>query len=524
MIDDLRLSRRRTITADLCIIGAGAAGITLARAFIGSGIQVCVLESGGLEHEDATQALYEGDDAGYRQLYNVGDSRLRFFGGTTNHWVGTCAPLTPLDFIARPWVPHSGWPISRDMLDPYYAQAVRIVELGSGIFDVAAHPEMKSRVPAFDPDRIVPRLWQMSRPTRFGTRYRADLADAANLQVYLHANVIEFVTNREASHVGSVSVRTLDGHEATVTARYFVLACGGIENARLLLASNRVAPGGLGNDHDLVGRFYCDHLRLGDAALAVTTDNRLFDNMVGTFPSGNGAGMEVILCPSPTSQERDRTLNWVAELMTMPLQHDWEIALHRLKNAAAAGRWPDNLTGDIWTVVSNIDEAAAGVYQRYTARPLSVLARCETAPDPESRITLTAERDALGLNKVQRRLRVTALERHTIRSAMRTVGEELGRLGAGRVRLADWLLSEADWPEPELQYGGVHHIGTTRMAADPRHGVVDANCRVHGMHNLYIAGSSVFPTAGYAHPTLSIVAMALRLADHLKQQWLGAAS
>ncbi|KAF0192507.1 MAG: GMC oxidoreductase [Gammaproteobacteria bacterium] len=518
MLADLRGIQTKQIDADLCIIGAGAAGMTLARAFIGSGVRVCLLESGGFEHEEATQALYDGEDTGYRQLYDVGKSRLRFFGGTTNHWVGHCAPLTEIDFETRPWVPYSGWPINKAALDPYYAPAQALCELGTDSFDLASFSDIRPDLPPFDTAKFSPRVWHLSPPTRFGQRYRDALVNAANIAIYLHANVTELETNRDVSQVVGAGVKTLDGQQTRVVARYFVLACGGIENARILLLSNRSAPRGLGNDHDLVGRFYIDQLRCEEAAFVAAEDNRLFDTMVGGFRK-NGLGFEAMLSPSGATQERHETLNWVAEFETMRATSDWALSMYHLKNLLQTGRWPADLGHDIWSVITHLDAVGKDIYQRQTARPLSILARCEVAPDPESRITLTTERDALGQNKVRRHLRVTLREKHTLRSAMRSIGEELGRIGAGRVRLADWLLADNDeWPRPEQQYAGVHHIGTTRMAADPAHGVVDRDCRVHGIANLYVGGSSVFPTAGYAHPTLSIVAMALRLADHLKQR------
>lgn len=518
MLDDLRQQQPRTIEADVCIIGAGAAGITLAREFIGSRLQVCVLESGGFALEEATQALYRGEDTGYRQFYDVGDGRLRFFGGATNHWVGTCAPLAASDFAVRPWVPHSGWPITKAALDPYYPRAKALCELSTADFELASFPDHKPDLLPFDATKILQGVWHLSPPTRFGWKYRGDLVKADNIHVYLHANVTELLTNAAVSRLVGATVKTLEGHATRVAARYFVLACGGIENARILLASNRSAPNGLGNDHDLVGRFCMDHLRLDDGALVATADNRLLHAMEGTFRRDD-LRFEAILRPSAQTQERDGTLNWAAEILTAPLADAWEFALHRLKQSALAGRWPDGLGDDVWTVISHPGDVGRGLYQRLTARPLSILARCETAPDPESRITLINDRDALGLPRVRRHLRVGALEKHTLRSAMRLIGEELGRMEAGRVKLADWLFSDAnDWPDPDRQYAGVHHIGTTRMADGPKHGVVDRDCRVHGIDNLYIGGSSVFPTAGYAHPTLSIVALALRLSDHLKER------
>ena len=520
MLSDFRTLDRKEIEADLCIIGAGAAGITLARELSGSGVRVCILESGGLEYEPEIQALHEGLDVGFQEGSTVGQSRLRFLGGTTNHWVGHCAPYGEMDFEVRPWIPHSGWPIRKKDLDPYYQAAQALLEIGPYRYNLAEFPVMKNKVPAFDPRRVVPRVWQMSPPTRFGTRYRRDLEQAHNVRVYLHANVTELETSKNASRVHVARIRTLDGQTGLARAKYFVLACGGIENARILLLSNRAEPKGLGNRHDLVGRFYMDHLRVEGAAIAFVENDRVFEALLGDFRDG-GVRYEPLLCPADESQRRNETLNWCVQLSKMPETAEWAVAARDIRDDLRAGKWPDEFGKKIWAVLSDLDSAAKGLARRFRPTPLSFLGRCECAPNPDSRITLTTERDALGQNKAQRNWRITTHEKQTLRSAMRLLGEETGRLGLGRVKLPEWLLQDNnDWPG-DLWGGGIHHEGTTRMASDPRKGVVNSNCRVHTVENLYVAGSSVFPTSGYTHPTLTVGALTLRLAQHLKGLFRG---
>jgi len=516
MLQDFRRLDRKEIDADLCIVGGGAAGITLARAFTGTGIRVCLLESGGFEYEPKIQELYNGEDAGFREPYGLTGSRLRYFGGTTNHWTGHCAPLSRMDFEARPWLPHSGWPIRIEDLDPYYKVAQTLCEVGSYRYHLSDFPERLRQAPPFDGHKVLMRVWRLSPPTRFGTKYRRELEQAGNVHVYLHANVTELEANRESSCVSAARLRTLDGQTGRVRAKYFVLACGGIENARILLLSNRVASRGLGNGYDLVGRFYMDHPKVESAAIAFVEDTEPFKALLGDF-SKDSVKLETLLCASEESQKREQTLNWAAQLSFAPVPGEWAVALRDIRDSWQAGRWPDDFSQKVWAVISDLDSVAKGIYQRFGPRPLSILARLEPAPDPNNRITLAQERDALGQNMVRRYWRLAMPEKRTVRSAMRILAEELGRLGLGRVKLADWLPGEnVEWSD-NLS-GGPHHIGTTRMASNPRKGVVDATCRVHGMDNLYIAGSSVFPTAGYAHPTLTIVALALRLAEQLKQR------
>lgn len=521
MLLDFRSLDLKEIEADLCIVGAGAAGITLAREMSGAGMRVCVLESGGLDYEPDIQALYQGTDSGFQESSGVGESRLRYLGGSTNHWVGHCAPYTETDFSRRPWIPYSGWPIRRQDLDRYYRTAQELFEIGPYSYDLADIPRPQKTAFPLDPETVVARVWQMSPPTRFGTKYRLDLERARNVIVYLHANVTELETAENASRVEAARIRTLDGKTGIVRARYFVLACGGIENARILLLSDRNAAGGLGNQNDLVGRFYMDHLRIVGAAVAFVRDDHMFDGLINDF-SIDGVRYEPMLCPTAAIQQRDETLNWCIQISKhQPKTGEWLDAARDIRDALREGRWPDDFAGKAWTVISDLDSVARDTYHRFRPKPLMILCRCECAPYPGSRITLDAERDPLGQNRVRRKWVVTDREKSTVRKAMQFLGGELGRLGLGRVRLPDWLTQDNDeWPR--LWGSGNHQLGTTRMAADPKQGVVNADCRVHSVENLYIAGSSVFPTGGYTHPTLTVGAMALRLADHLKslmQSW-----
>jgi choline dehydrogenase-like flavoprotein len=227
--------------ADLCIIGAGAAGITIARELAGSHIQVCLVEAGGLEFEPDVQDVYAGANIGH-PYFDLDVARLRFFGGTTNHWTGQCAPLQPIDFRSRSWVAHSGWPITRQDLDPFYRRAQSICQLGPFAYGAEVWSQIGVEPHAFDPDEVELCFWQRSPPTNFGEAYRTDLERAANVRVLLHGNVTNIATDSSAAVVQHLDVRTLDGKNGRIRAKIYVLACGGIENARLLLLSDSVEP------------------------------------------------------------------------------------------------------------------------------------------------------------------------------------------------------------------------------------------------------------------------------------------
>jgi choline dehydrogenase-like flavoprotein len=505
------------LSADVCIIGAGAAGITMAKELAGSHRDVLVLEGGGLEGDAAGQALYDGDLVG-APYFALDTARLRFFGGSTNHWGGMCRPLDPIDFEARDWLPHSGWPINRTTLDPFYARAQAYCDVGDYNYDEFQHAALRGKLVAFDPERIRHRLWRMSPPTRFGAKYRNALAEAGNVKIILDANVVELVPSHDAATVRDIRLRGLDGKEAAVSARTVVLACGGIENPRLMLLSDSVQKAGLGNGNDLVGRFFTEHPH-AIVGFAVPTGKPL-DFFEAYFGSGSvaekGIGLQVKAGLTEAMQREHKLANGCIEI-----GWGWD----RSRGYSAARRWakalrddhrlPDHPLQDTIDMLADIDSTIGGAVRRL--RRENVLwfgSDFEQAPNPDSRVMLSARRDALGLRRVALDWRLSAIDKVSPRLGARIVAEDLARLGMARTRIQEWVLTkDAIWEELEGRY---HHMGTTRMSDSPRTGVVDANCKVHGLSNLYIAGSSVFTTGGYCNPTLTIVALAIRLADHLK--------
>lgn len=511
------------IQADLCIVGAGAAGITIARELIGSGIRVCLIESGGLNFDPDTQELYEGENRGEPRLPNLDLSRLRYFGGTTNHWGGWCTPLHDVDFRVRSWVPLSGWPISRSDLDPYYARGQSLLQLGPYIYDERVWDRID--IPPLPLDKTKVRLgfWQhrLSGPLRFGELYREDLRLANNIQVYLHANVTNIKINDSQTRVDHLDIRTLDGTAGKVRARFHVLACGGIENARILLLSNGVNPRGVGNAHDLVGRYFMEHPHAQCGEILAKDPELLFDRFLAR--QFENAMLRVGFRIGEQTQRTKEVLNCSATMELIPDPDSGTTAAREIWRDIKKGHASDEMPEKMWKVVRDLDHVARMIYQRLAEGRLAaphpkliyLKARSEQAPNPDSRITLSTKRDALGLNRVRIDWRLNAQDRQTIRVMAEVIGQEFGRLNMGRLKFADWLMDDS----PVKSHGTVdvgHHMGTTRMSDNPKAGVTTPECRVHGIDNLYIAGSSIFPTSGYSHPTFTIVALAIRLADHLK--------
>ncbi|MGH7090067.1 MAG: GMC oxidoreductase [Stellaceae bacterium] len=522
MIEDLlRLGAGPPLEADICIIGAGPAGITIARSFLQKRVRVCLVESGGLDYEDATQQLYRGENVGFPQDgMTVG--RLRFLGGTSNHWGGRCTRLDAADFTARAWVPDSGWPIDRSELDPYYLRARDLCGLGPRLSRAAILASIGVDQPELRPGLLREKLWQYAPyPWSFGVVYRDELRRAGNLLLLLHANVTGIAATAEANEIVSVTVSALGGASRIVKAKEFVLCCGAIENARLLLATADGGPSALGNRHDLVGRFYMDHLRVRSGALFTAERLPRIEDTFGYFAC-KGVKYQIGVALGARAQQQRALLNGCAAFEYEGDPADGTAEAQAIWRALQRGAWPEDMGEKVWLVLRDLDAVAANLERRlvrgrHPLMPLksaAIVADLEQAPNPGSRVTLANARNALYQREPRLDWQFTELEQRTAEQFTLIIGLEFMRLGLGRCRLAAGIAPGSGRFAPSEAF---HPSGTTRMADDPRRGVVDRHCRVFGVANLCVAGSSVFPTIGHANPTLTIVALALRLADQLGQ-------
>jgi choline dehydrogenase-like flavoprotein len=499
------------LTTDVCVIGAGAAGITIARDLAGSRHDVYVVESGDVDLDASTQDLASGETIGHPYA-SLASTRLRYFGGSTNHWAGWCSPLNAVDFAERDWVPASGWPIALADLVPYYERAQQTNELAAFTYDVDAwssrsHPEARLG------DDVETVIWQFSPPTRYGAVYRDALARAANVHVLLNANLTAFETTQGADHVNAVTLTTLEGTSFKLVARQFVLATGGIENARLLLLADDVEAGGLGNANDLVGRYFMEHPHVTTASCVFADPEKDVNLYASRAPRRAFGGRSFV---TRIEDRLRRTVDALPPLVSVRGGLRLSDAVQRregvLNGGAVLRRFDvtDDLTVDVQRVI-----AATAPEQEGSVSAYAIRLQLEQAPNPDSRVTLSDERDGLGLRRPRLDWRLTDLDTHTLVTTTHALGRALGLSGEGRLRFEAWVLEEAgSW---EAMYGGNHHMGTTRMSDDPRRGVVDRNCRVHSVDNLFIAGSSVFPTGGFVNPTLTLTALAHRLADHVRE-------
>ncbi len=534
-IDTRQVSDGKALIVTVCIIGGGVAGLTLARELEKAGVDTCVLESGGFDADDATRDLYRGETPGSDYQFADG-CRSRFLGGSSNCWGGWSRPLDRWDFERRDWIPHSGWPLSLDELTPYYDRAHEVLRLGPVNFDpqfweqAIGRPDVR-RLPLRS-GRVRDTISQFSPPVRFGKYYRTALKRARHVRVFLYANVTELVPDVLGSRIGEVRVKTLQGKCMTVAARLFVLATGGIENARLMLASNRFLKQGVGNQHDLVGRYFMDHPRMVVGSLRFSpawSRNKLYDikyNYLNTAVAAHGQHVAAQLALTPQAMERERVLNArVCFCSEFPGEgSDGAKALFRLKQALLKKDQPGRrLSQDVLAMAREpVSTLLYGFtrlcHPRALIRNIGFQLIVEPLPDPDSRVTLSlTQRDALGIPRVNVNWQLDPLVRRTADRTLSLIAQELQMSGIARVDPLPSMENQG-WPASFEPEGTWHHMGTTRMHDDARYGVVDRDCRVHGFSNFYIAGSSVFPTAGANFPTITITALALRLADHLVAQ------
>lgn len=476
MIVSLTGRDHRELSYDVAVYGAGPAGISLTRALSGKGFRIGLFEAGGLEPPPlGRDHPYRGRSKGLP--YDLAATRLRYFGGTSNHWGGWCRPLDPYDFSVRQHIPLSGWPISREDLDPYLESALEVCEVptaGLGLrafeHDFGYEGFLHHLLPSLEVKNFL-----FSPPTRFGTRYREDLDNAEDVECFLGATLVELMPSRD--EIDRATVLSATGNRVHVSAGYHVLAMGAVENARLLLHS------GIGNRTGFVGRCFSDHFGFTVGVALLDFDNRYL--LHNALQGGQYIRVFPHLSLSESRMREHRLANF-------------GIVLDRRGSRNLKERGQD--------VKSQLDRL-----RPQSTQVSRVLVRMENTPNPESRITLANDTDAYGVPRVVLDWQVNDFDLEYVERLCGLLGQEIGRAG-GRVRI-DYSLARARTRPGTYQ---AHHMGTTRMSAHPEQGVVDANLRCHDVPNLYVAGSSVFPTFGFANPTLTIVALSLRLARHLR--------
>lgn len=524
-IDAQDIPKNSNSTTDICIIGAGAAGIAMALSLKKSGLKVCVLESGGLKKESDTQALY---DLTCEDLPLSEPSRARVFGGSTVEWAGRWKPHDAIDFTERSWIPYSGWPITYTDVAPYYAQSTDI--LGTPHPDLFTTDSIDTLVaesthPILEDDAMETSVfrWLKEPDWNWGKKFKEHLEHDNTVEVILHANVTQINLEPQGKCVESVTAQTLQGNIFTVSARHTVVASGGIENARLLLLSRNVHAQGIGNTYDQVGRYYMDHPKGVVGEITPYKKNTYLPAYWGIAADGlfTRAGLKL----TAKKQEQERVLNsYVLLEPVFPWSYNPGLsALVKLAQGIKRRNIPvDIVTQYVTAVAKNqkaiiqwgMNKVLKSMFNKQARiRAINVWNFMEQVPDPHNRVILNTKKDALGCEQVTLHWSVNELDRHTMEVFHQTLHNSCQQWRIGEFSSPILKKDYDTWP---ISNDASHHMGTTRMGTDPKTSVVNSDCKVHGVENLFVAGSSVFPTGGYANPTATIVALALRLSDHLQ--------
>jgi choline dehydrogenase-like flavoprotein len=468
--------------ADACVVGAGPVGILLALRLVAAGRTVLLVESGEDWDDIRCQDLNIGSTGGL-WAGNLRDIRVRRLGGTMHVWGGNSRPLDPEDLVPRPWIRRSGWPISHQEIEPYFRAAHDALDLG----EYRYVPDAPALWPDNEFEEILFRLSpDLPGPTseyrgEFSSIHRQALERQPGLTVLLGATVLRLERTPDGRAVAAAESMTFRGKAQQLRARAFILACGGIETPRLLLASGLCGRSGAG----AVGSCFMEHPHGLAGFLLASNDPRLEKFSPGAVDAG------------------------------VTTQHRWRLRPEvqfeeRLLNVSFQLIQTDIIPGEFFQYeqdfkVMEKDVRNPEFWKRYYVTFLS-----EQAPVTESNVTLGEELDFFGVRKAHLNWRLSEIDRKTVQRATALLND--GMFCGSGFRFVNRLPGHlSEWPVG----WGAHHMGTTRMGDDPTQSVVDRNAKMHDLANLYVAGSPIFATAGMANPMLTALALALRLADHL---------
>ena len=537
-----------TVQADICIVGSGPAGITLAMELAKSGRSILLLESGDLGPTDDAQALNVGEVAD-EALHSPPDKyRQRCLGGGTSIWGGRCVPFDPIDFQTRPWIDHSGWPIGYESVEHYYPAANALCEAGEYEYDarLAVAGGMQPLLRGFTPQHFdVNGIERFSCPTDFGKRYQARLRAAPNVRVLLRATVTHLRASRDGSRIERLDVRNSKDLGFSIVADQFILAMGGIETPRLLLTSDDVHAAGIGNTNDLVGRFYMCHVAGTIGSLQVdgpsntvwhgydiAADGTYCRRRLSLRPdvqAEQGVGNVVFRLHHPRITDPRHRTGPLSAIFLAQNFISYEYAKRLVSDAPpTATTWLRhglNAVTDPFSTVRFLGHwlrdrtLAERKFPSIIIRPktnlFSLDFHAEQTPNRDSRIGLAAATDRFGNRQVRVDWHSNRQDVETVSRSFELLRGDLAHQAIGQLTLAPGEADIEAVVRRDGAYGG-HHIGTARMSSSPTSGVVDADGKVFGVNNLYVAGSSVFPTSSQANPTLTIVALSLRLAAHVR--------
>jgi choline dehydrogenase-like flavoprotein len=536
------------LRADVCIVGAGATGIAIALELGQAGLDVLLLEAGGIAHNEQTHDAYRGTVTNPALHNPLHEHRERRLGGTTTIWGGRCVPYDPIDFEDRPWLSHARWPITYNEVARFYPRANQLCEAGD--FDYSAestfHGDQRPMITGFHGQSFTTdTMERFSCPTDFGSRWRAKLVAMPNVRVLLNASLFDIALDPTGETVTSLELRKPNGQPLQVIANEVVLAAGGLETTRLLLASRTIHRDGIGNEHGNLGRFYMAHIAGTVGAFQPSGGPDAVDNAYQIADDGTYCRRRLAL--RPEAQRSHQVGGFIARLhhtrIADPSHGSGVLSALRLGSAAVPQRFRNRLVDDE-TSAGHLARHAGNVLRdlpaiasfakrmilsrRFAARKFpSVVVRpksnrysldfhAEQEPNFHSQVRLSAtERDTFGMPRLEVDWHYSPKDMDTISTALALFAKDAAASNSGRF---DYDVAQVETEMTRYGAYGGHHLGTTRMGSDPKTSVVDADCRIHGVNNLYVAGGSVFATSSQANPTLTAVALALRVAEHLRRK------
>ncbi len=557
--DANKLPNGTEVVSDVCIIGAGPAGMTAAREFLKTNYTVSLLESGGQAYDYDIQMLSQGEISG--DVHEAQESmHLRQIGGTANNWILQMTddeygyrytPYDAVDFEKRDEIPYSGWPITKAELDPYYERVHAACGVGHYDYTSEYWARDKFQPIQFKNEAVYNSVFMFGPTKKFTEEFPQKIAASKNVTIYFHATVVELLCSEDGETVTTAVVRMFDGKEVYFKAKQFIIASNALQTPRLLLNSNKTHPNGIGNQHDNVGRYYMDH-NLVPFGLFYPDDPSIindlgFYDMQGidgasvlgrisfnpeTLKKHKLRNLAVLLFPSTWNQHDVDAMTSVNVFRMMPHQiYTRRFPIELAKHIYNLVREPLTLARHLRNILRGRRRLMIAVYEKFRYGipvflglgrggwsrvgsshrkydRLELLAIVEQSPNPNNRITLTDEKDALGCRKTKLHYACAEEDVDSVKRAQKLIGEAFTETGLG------------GYQPPEISAEvmktstGLHHmLGTTRMSDDPKHGVVDRDCKVHGIRNLFIAGSSIFTTGSYANPTLTNLAISIRTSD-----------
>lgn len=549
-INTQSLSNEQEIVSDVVIIGAGPSGISIADEWLQYDYTVNVLESGSEKASYDTQQLSTGQLSGH--LYEAMEStHIRQVGGTANHLILKLTdqqygyrytPMQAIDFEERAYLPYSGWPITKSDLDPYYARVQQKCEIGDYHYSAQHWLRNNDTLLPLPEDQIETSVFLFGPTRKFNHDFPLSVSQSKHVNLYTNATVVELICEASGDAIQAALVKTFDGKQILFKGKHFVIAANALQTPRLLLNSRQHAkhPNGIGNQHDNVGRYYMDHSLLPSGNFV--PHDLTYINKMGFYDMHGVDGTTVLgrLLLTESFKRQHKLLNFAAILFPMSWNQKDLDAMYSLEVLKTHFRWhwkerPKDFGQHLWNVFQGrkrlfraiVEKVKYGVpilvglgnggwsRARHNERKygrLELLALVEQSPNPENRITLIDEKDALDYCKIKARYTWADSDIENYKQTIEYMGNAIVATGLGR-----YFPPEA--PIEEIKKGnGLHHMmGTTRMSKRPEDGVVDQDCKVHGMKNLFIASSATFTTGSFVNPTLTNLALGLRIVDHIKE-------